>query len=200
MQDLADDIAAALATEFPSTDHPDSPPIILAGHSLGAILAYETLLAWQHTGGGLGVLLVISGQTSPHYAGGGTVHLAADQHIIEEVSRSGPETARALADPELAALYLPAIREDYRLIETYSPHPRVSGWTSSTIVIAKGYGDKELSAVSTTGWRHLSPDVIGPVTVPGDHMHHIRRPELAQLCCGGLLRDAARTPQRKARS
>ncbi|RRQ13973.1 hypothetical protein CXF46_09095 [Corynebacterium bovis] len=222
MRDLAEEVAGALAAEVgpgagqsagtgsagTGSAGPAAPPVVLAGHSLGAVLAYETLLAWQRAGGGAGATLVVSGQTSPDRAGGGAVHLGPDSGIVAELARSGPDSARALADPELAALYLPAIREDYRLIETYVPPPPDRGVTQSTIVAVKGYADTELTAVSITGWRRLSPDVIGPVTVPGDHMHHIRRPELAQMCCGGLRRDAtartapgtaAHTPQRKAR-
>lgn len=188
MRDLAKEIAAALDA---------ASPLILAGHSLGAILAYETLLAWQRAGGGEGTTLVVSGQTSPDHAGGGTLHLGADGALVEALSRSSPDTARALAEPELAALYLPAIREDYRLIETYSPPPPGSATTQSSIVVVKGYADEELITASVAGWQRLSPDVLGPVLVPGDHMHHIDRPELAQMCCGGVLRHAARTLQRK---
>ncbi|MBC3186411.1 thioesterase [Corynebacterium sp. zg-331] len=190
MRDLAAEIAAVLGVA--------SFPIVLAGHSLGAVLAYETLLAWQRAGGGGGAVLVVSGQVSPDRAGGGAMHVGADSGIVEELSRNDPDTARALADPELAALYLPAIREDYHLIETYIPPPWANAATQSTIIIVKRCADKELTAASATGWRRLSPDVLGPVIVPGDHMHHIHRPELAQMCCGGVLRTAAaRSHQRK---
>lgn len=165
--------------------------VVLAGHSLGAIVAFEVLreLARLLPGRRLPTLL-ISGQVTPEHAGGGTFHRSSDMELINELGRMDPRTAVVLSDPEMASLHLPAIREDYRLIETYRCQPvgddrsrdrEANEKLNTKIVIVKGDSDSELMDAHINGWARWVREVDGPFTVPGDHMHHITRNELAYL-------------------
>ncbi|WP_018118984.1 thioesterase II family protein [Corynebacterium mastitidis] len=184
LQDLAREIADAFV-RLPE------PPAVLAGHSLGATVAAEAALELRRRGAvRRPPVLVVSGQASPDLAGGGGLHRASDEELLADVSRIGDSTARALADPDVAALHLPAIREDYRLIETYRSTRRQESVMTSHIVVVRGSEDTELPLEAAAGWHRWGTRVTGPVRVPGDHLHHLTRPELA-LLCGGLARKGA---------
>lgn len=165
--------------------------VVLAGHSLGAIVAFEVLreLARLFPGRRLPTLL-ISGQVTPERAGGGSFHRGSDMELIKELGRMDPRTEVVLSDPEMASLHLPAIREDYRLIETYrcdlfetamSREKAANEKLNTKIVIVKGDSDLELVDAYINGWARWAHEIDGPFTVPGDHMHHITRNELAYL-------------------
>ncbi|HZF89879.1 thioesterase II family protein [Streptomyces sp.] len=100
----------------------DSRPCALFGHSLGALVAYETARALQESGRPVGWLFV-SGSPAPWQAGGGTTHRAGDEELWNELrglSGIEPEVAQ---NTELRDLLLPVLRSDITLNETYRPAP-----------------------------------------------------------------------------
>lgn len=158
-------------------------PAVLAGHSLGATVAVETLreIHRRHPGERLPVL-VASGQAAPEHAGGGCLHESDDAVLLDELSRLDGATAQVMADPEMSALLLPVIKEDYRLIETYVASPPPAVVMKTTIITVRGVSDDDLPKAAMTGWQAWASRVIGPVAVPGDHFHHLKHKDLAVLC------------------
>lgn len=191
MADLCPDRVQDLAVEAAdAVEAMEEPPAVLAGHSLGATVALETLLELHHRSCGAKLpTLVVSGQVTPEFAGGGHLHCASDEELLAELSRIGQSTAQVLADPEMAALHLPVIREDYRLIETYHASERPPSLMRTKIVTVRGTRDSGLASAELAGWHRWASRVTGPVAVPGDHLHHLTHPELAVLC-GCLARSS----------
>lgn len=158
-------------------------PAVLAGHSLGATVAVETLreIHRRHPGERLPVL-VASGQAAPEHAGGGCLHESDDAVLLDELSRLDDATAQVMEDPEMSALLLPVIKEDYRLIETYVASPPPVVVMKTTIITVRGVSDDDLPKAAMRGWQAWASRVIGPVAVPGDHFHHLKHKDLAVLC------------------
>ena len=113
--DLADPLPEALV---PLLDRPTA----LFGHSLGAALGHEIALRLQRRAAPPAHLFV-SAQPAPHHLQPGTIHLAGDDALLAELRRVGGVAGGLLDDPELRAIVLPAVRADYRAIETYRPVP-----------------------------------------------------------------------------
>ena len=103
---LADGVAAALS---PYTDR----PLAFFGHSMGAVVAYETALRLQDQGPGIAHIFA-SGRRAPSRYRTDSVHLTGDEAIVHELRLLGGTTATALEDPELIAMAMPALRADYR--------------------------------------------------------------------------------------
>lgn len=106
-------IAGAVA---PLTDR----PVTLFGHSVGAILAYETARFLEGEGYGVDCLFV-SGARAPHDPQLGQEACAAldDDALASVVGRLGGADAEFLANRELRDVVLPVVRNDYRAVETY---------------------------------------------------------------------------------
>ncbi|MER6998722.1 alpha/beta fold hydrolase [Streptomyces sp. NPDC000410] len=109
LSELADRVAEALDTL-------DEAPYALFGHSLGALVAYETARRLDRFGNTPDRLFV-SARCAPTAGAGPTDELADDAALLAEVRRLGG--GDALDDPEIQALALPALRADYRALRSY---------------------------------------------------------------------------------
>ena len=160
-------------------------PVVLAGHSLGAFVAYETALLLAPTSGTLS--LVVSGQVAPQLHRGGSLHLASDEALVEELTRVDGGNRELFADAQMRSAFLPSIRDDYRLVETYTPSE--PGAPLQRIVAVKGDRDGELDVHTMALWRRHARQRCGPIIVPGSHMHHLNpRGHLAEILTGEVFR------------
>ncbi|MCM0679130.1 thioesterase domain-containing protein, partial [Micromonospora phytophila] len=106
---LADELAGALAGL-------GEAPLALFGHSMGALLAFEVAVRLEERHGPAPVRLFVSGRPAPHRAPATALHRADEVGLLDEVTRLGNPDPLVFADPDLRALVLPALRDDYRLV------------------------------------------------------------------------------------
>ncbi|MFD0392613.1 thioesterase II family protein [Streptomyces nogalater] len=105
---------------FDELDERDTTPLALFGHSMGAMVAFETARLLENA---TPAVLFLSGRQGPTAERAETVHLDDDARLIEEVMRLDGTDAAVFQDEELLQLVLPALRADYRVVETYRPAP-----------------------------------------------------------------------------
>lgn len=111
LSELADRAADALLAS------PDGAPYALFGHSLGALVAYETARRLDRAGA-TPHRLFVSARCAPTTGPGPTDQLADDAALLAEVRRLGG--GDALDDPEVQSLALPALRADYQALRSYT--------------------------------------------------------------------------------
>jgi medium-chain acyl-[acyl-carrier-protein] hydrolase len=109
--------AAALA---PSIAALADRPVLLFGHSVGAITAFELARELRCAGLPPPAHLYVSGRQAPHIgvAGRETWSLT-DDALVAVLRELGGTPATVLDDPELVAMFLPALRADLELNERY---------------------------------------------------------------------------------
>jgi pyochelin biosynthesis protein PchC len=144
-------------------------PVALFGHSLGAAIAYETARRLPARTGHVPARLFVSGRPAPDRQRPGSTHLATDDVLWDEVRRLGGTGTDALADPELREAFLPALRSDYRLAETYRPRPGPP--LDCPITALLGDRDSEVNADEASGWARFTRAAFSIRVFPGDHFY-----------------------------
>ncbi|MFG7942579.1 thioesterase II family protein [Streptomyces cacaoi] len=98
----------------------DERPTVFFGHSMGAVLAFETAWRLEQKGSGAAPhALVASGRRAPSTHRPETVHRRDDDGIIAELRLLDGSDQKVLGDEEVLRMALPAIRGDYEAIEKY---------------------------------------------------------------------------------
>lgn len=126
-------------------------PVAFFGHSMGAILAFEVILRMENELGTRPIRLFASGRRSPASLRDENVHQCNDEGILAEMTRMGGSDSRVLGDPELLRMILPAIRSDYKAIETYRPLPGAS--VRCPIDVLVGDGDPKTTIDEARAWK-----------------------------------------------
>ncbi|MFJ7243061.1 thioesterase II family protein [Kitasatospora sp. NPDC098652] len=164
---LVGEFAAGLA---PLVDRPWA----VFGHSMGATVGHELALELVRRGHRPPVHLFVSAREAPQYHHGGSTHLLDDDSLCAELVGLGGTDAQLLAMPEVRRLVLPAVRGDYRLIETYRARP--AGPLPCPVTALVGADDTELTAEEADGWRRWTSAAFELLTFPGGHFYLSAQP------------------------
>lgn len=162
-------------------------PYAFFGHSMGAILAFE--VARRLPGRGLPppLWLFASGRRAPSTPRDETVHLRDDAGMIAELRLLGGTNRSFLDDDELLAMILPATRQDYRAIETYSYVPGPPLGCPITAIV--GDADPRTTLAEASAWQaHTAHDFDLRVLAGGHFFLDAHLPELAELINDRLAR------------
>ncbi|ARX81714.1 MULTISPECIES: thioesterase II family protein [Streptomyces] len=164
MTELADAVTEALRAGV----RPDRE-LIFFGHSMGAALAWETALRLEAGPGPAPRQVFVSGRQGPRRQRPGTVHLLPEERLVDEIKQLGGTDPQLLDDPDMREIVLPAIRADYRLIETYRPD--LTARLRCPIGVFTGDQDTEVSPEDVEAWRDAGSGDFSALVLPGDHFY-----------------------------
>ncbi|TDC91296.1 thioesterase [Saccharopolyspora aridisoli] len=142
-------------------------PTVFFGHSMGAVLAFETAYRLEQRGARTPHAVIASGRRGPATRRDEEVHKRDDNGIISELRElNGTDTA-VFGDEELLRMAMPAIRNDYRAIEAYAcdPDRRVS----SPIVALTGTEDPKTTLEEANAWKQHTDGGFRLREFPGGH-------------------------------
>lgn len=161
LTDLADQVADALS---PWTDR----PLVLFGHSMGALLGYEVATRLE-AAGTAPLALVASARRAPSRHRQESVHLRSDEGVVDELRLLGGMDTAFLEDPELREMILPAMRADYEAIETYRHTPRPP--LTTPITVLTGDDDPQVTADEARSWSAHTTGPFALHTFKGGHFY-----------------------------
>ncbi len=100
-------------------------PYALYGHSLGALVAFETLREVRRRGGAAPVHLFVSGCVAPQYTDndGPSIAKAPLPDLVRKLRELGGTPEWLLSDPSVLEMILPAVRADLSVKESYIYRP-----------------------------------------------------------------------------
>ncbi|WP_280317464.1 thioesterase II family protein [Nocardia wallacei] len=169
---MIDDIgamAAEVARELTTLAQPAG--LALFGHSMGATVAFETARRLEAAGRDL-IRLFVSGRIAPSAPYPGRLHDAPDADLIAELERLANDPASVAVlrtEPGLADLVLPAVRNDYRAVETYALAPGEP--LRCTISALLGDADPTVTPEQAGQWRDHTTGEFELATFPGRHFY-----------------------------
>ncbi|MGH9210239.1 MAG: thioesterase II family protein [Acidimicrobiales bacterium] len=157
-------------------------PFALFGHSMGGIVAYEVgrRLAGQ---GRTPLGLYASARRAPSTWRDEHVHRGGDRSLLREVARLAGTPSQLLDDEDVQQMMLPALRGDYRAIETYEwqPGPPVT-WP---IWASIGDADPLTTETEAAAWAVHTTAAFDLRVLPGGHFYFAARP----MVLAGLVSD-----------
>ena len=164
---LASDLLSALD---PLLDQ----PFALFGHSMGALLAYECARQLELSGRATPRWLFVSARAAPHQAFAHRhLHQLADEPFVQALrQRYGGISDASSRIPTWREVFLPILRADLRLVETYgvsTPRP-----LTCPIFASAGDTDASVSPEGLEAWRDLTSARCECLRLPGDHFYHLR--------------------------
>ncbi|WP_159718318.1 thioesterase II family protein [Geminicoccus flavidas] len=152
MTALVTALADALAPEL-------APSYSLFGHSMGALVAFELARELRRRGLALPDALIASGRRAPDLVlDEPPLHLLPDQAFVAEIqARYGGIPQVILEEPELMELFLPTLKADFAMFETYRfvPEPPLP----CRLAFYGGDQDPQSAPPMSDGWSRL---VSGP--------------------------------------
>lgn len=148
-------------------------PFALFGHSMGALIAFELCVQLEQLGY-RAVHLFVSGSRAPHMNRNekGRHNLPTPQ-FIEELKLINGTPAEILEDHAAIATYLPALRADFEVVETYARPPRPPLNCPITCII--GDADPLVTAEEARGWSTYTHGAFDLQTVSGDHFFVLKQ-------------------------
>ena len=143
-------------------------PYALVGHSVGAIIALELARVLRRKGGPLPLHLFVSGCRAPQLTF--TRHRTHDlpgAELIRELRRLNGTPETILESPAMLQLFLPVIRSDLQMVQTYS---YVAGPPLSCPISAfGGLEDLDETSEMLAAWREQTTASFHFQMFTGDH-------------------------------
>ncbi|MED7953059.1 thioesterase II family protein [Streptomyces sp. BE303] len=170
-------------------------PVVFFGHSMGAVLAYETARRLEKESSVRLLGLVASGRRSPTTAREETVHLRDDAGILAEIQRLNGTDSALLQDEDIQRMILPSLRADYTAVETYAHQAGPA--LRCPVTVFTGDADPQVTRAEAERWSELTDGGFRLRSFPGGHFYLATRPGAVT---GALTEEIAafRTPGSRA--
>lgn len=151
-----------------SLERPQGRSIVLFGHSMGALIAYELARAWQRECVGQLQRLIVSGYSGAHLPRRRTpMHRLDDASLLREIGKLDGTPPALLSSPELMRFFLPILRADFQVCETYVHLPL--GMLTVPILALCGEEDKDHPPTAVDEWTAHTRGHFEKQVLPGGH-------------------------------
>ena len=180
-----DEIVGALMSELRGEM---ARPYAIFGQSMSALIAFEWARALEREGmRGPEVLFVSGREAAQRELGHCELHKMEDEAMLRALeAKYGGDANEVLADDEMREVFLPIVRADLTVVETYK---FVAGEKLKSKVRAfAGVDDKSVSDEGLSAWGEVTSEDFRAQRFAGDHFFHLgaAQGELLEVIAGEL--------------
>ncbi|MGW1769424.1 thioesterase II family protein [Streptomyces sp. NPDC002073] len=143
---------------------------VLFGHSMGASVAYETLLRLEAAGATHFTRLCVSGRAASGFPADVPQQPLSDAELDSRLRTLGGTDPQVLESAALCELFFPIIRNDFFLVDRYRPDPAAPPVHAEMIVLT-GDADPRMSEAKADDWAALTTGPSTTHVLPGDHFY-----------------------------
>lgn len=173
------ELAAGAFAEFVESPWSRGGPVVVFGHSIGAIAAFEFARLLEAAGTEVG-LLVASSSVAPALVAEYPPHPTEDEELLDRLSALHGTGADVLADRDIMRLTLPVLKADYQAFDCY----RYSAETKvrAPIQVLGGADDEFVRIEQLRAWAGHSSGGISVSLFDGGHFYlHDHIDDVAEL-------------------
>ncbi|NKE57569.1 thioesterase [Lentzea sp. PSKA42] len=158
------------------------------GHSMGALVAFELARHLRRTGRRLPDRIIASGRPAPHVPyppGYEFVHRLPEEQLIRRLRGYQGTPEELLADTDLLRMFLPTLRADFEVVETYEYYPELP--LPCGISAYGGMSDEEVPPATVASWAEHTSGAFRLRLFDGGHFYleesraHVARVVLEDL-------------------
>ncbi|MCU0489538.1 MAG: alpha/beta fold hydrolase [Anaerolineales bacterium] len=143
-------------------------PYAFFGHSLGALLCFEAARAMQQLGKPLPRVVFASGRSAPHLPDPNLpIHGLPEPEFIRKIRDFEGTPQEILQNPDLLEIFLPVLRADFQMNETYryQPGPKLD----CDLAAFGGDRDQRVPFSHLQAWSELTNRNFLTRLFPGNH-------------------------------
>jgi medium-chain acyl-[acyl-carrier-protein] hydrolase len=162
--------------------------LVFFGHSLGALLCFETARSLRRENRRQPAHLFVSATEAPHRRSAEEPLSGLPKSaLVKKLREFNGAPAEAPQNDELLDLMLPTVRADFELCETYEYHPESP--LECPMTIYGGLEDHEVETGRLTAWREMTTGACEMRMFPGGHFYlNGLQATFLQTFAGDLLR------------
>ena len=143
-------------------------PFAFFGHSMGALIGFELARELRRQNCVEPVHFFVSGRRAPHLPDSDSpIHNLPEAEFIEELKSLNGTPDAILQDPELMKLFLPVLRADFSILETYIYTTELP--LNCSITTFGGSRDHKANQKDLSAWREQTSRNFMQNMFPGDH-------------------------------
>lgn len=162
MDEVAVDIYDSISGEIEESEY------ALFGHSMGSLIALEIALKALEKKTKPPKHIFFSGQKAPHIKKDEVYrYTLPDDEFVDEIVKLGGTPKELFENPELLDVFLPILRSDFKVVETYEyKHDFIK--LPCDITVINGSQDR-FTVDEIAGWREHTDKACKIVTLKGGH-------------------------------
>ncbi|MEW6496027.1 MAG: thioesterase II family protein [Cyanobacteriota bacterium] len=143
-------------------------PFAFFGHSMGGLISFELTRLLRREYNLSPVHLFVSGHRAPQIPDSDPpIHNLPESAFLEELRHLNGTPTAVLENAELMQLFLPTLRADFSVVETYAYRPEPP--LQCPITVFGGLQDLEASCDELEAWREQTNNSFVLQMFPGDH-------------------------------
>ena len=141
---------------------------IMYGHSMGSLVALETIFNLADIGAKLPKALVVAASAPPHLLSGSEIDLKDKNAIMQFVFKLGQTESAVFEIKEIYDMFSEIIYADMRLVSEYS-RSYSNGKLDIPVIAVVGDDDPVVSKQDMNGWGEYTTNMFVEKSFKGDH-------------------------------